>query len=112
MGIQIYIKTEKFKEQGVNLEVFDELMATCCDCGWLSTHTHAAEKGEVCNRCKTVEVDQYHQYVNVEGLKIVMEQLNDGVIYHDANHWGSSRAPILDFIEKHKLVAGEDWYEA
>jgi hypothetical protein len=46
----------------------------------------------------------------IQGLP-VMGTLDNDFIWHDANRWGSSSAPIFEFIDKHSLTE-EDWYEA
>lgn len=41
-----------------------------------------------------------------------MHSFNDrGVVWCDANHWGSNKVPVLAFIEKYK-IPDKDWYEA
>lgn len=87
MGIQIYIKKEALERIGVNVRYFTE------------THDLGPLTEKWSEKC-----------AEVEGLDKVMGEI-DNAVYHDANHWGSSRKPIIDFIDKHRLKAGEDWYE-
>lgn len=56
--------------------------------------------------------DEYsEELANVVGLGMEMYTTIDAV-YHDANRYGSSRSVLLEFIEKHQLKAGQDWFEA
>lgn len=68
-------------------------------------------KEGVCPSCGTSAEVHKEVSVEVQGLSVVMWDMDD-VIYHDANRWGSSRKPLLHFINKHGLLAGQDWYEA
>tara|TARA_R110000744_G_scaffold147612_1_gene260557 strand:- start:874 stop:1188 length:315 start_codon:yes stop_codon:yes gene_type:complete len=104
MGIQIYIKTAKLKEADLVMIYSKESYVSPCRCG--------KNDYGVCHDCGTEPETHVQEYVDVEGIPFLMEVLDKDIIYHDANHWGSSRKPLLEFIEKHKLRAGEDWYEA
>lgn len=103
MGIQIYIKKESLKREGINVKYDEKVHNYGCRCG-------KCLEG-VCPDCGTPGEIYREQIAEVSGLDRVMGVI-DNAVYHDANHWGSSRKPILEFIEKHKLKAGEDWYEA
>lgn len=88
MGIQIYINKEALERVGVAVKYHTE------------THNGGSPAEEWSEPCAVLD-----------GLDKVMGHI-DNAVYHDANHWGSSRKHILEFIEKHKLQAGQDWYEA
>jgi hypothetical protein len=104
MGLQVYIRTEKLKEAGIRMVYSEEVHNYPCRCGKCESGT--------CEVCGFPAEQFKERSVDVEGIPFLMDVLNDDVIYHDANHWGSCRKPILAFIEEHKLRAGEDWYEA
>lgn len=106
MGIQIYIKTEALKNRNIELEASEEVMYHSCGC------MYEAEPNAVCEMCGEVTKPAYETFVKVEGLDVIMHAFGDSTIWHDANHWGSSRGPIMEFIEKHGLKRDNDWYEA
>ena len=83
MSVQIYIKTAPLKELGVRIM-----------------------------RMSEVQFGKEEFFASVVGIPFIMGELDEETIYHDANHWGSSRKSIMAFINKHKLRAGEEWYEA
>ena len=89
MGIQIYIKKSALIERNIKLrEVTLEYQGD-------------AEK------------DEYPAVVGccrVEGLPLLMYSTDDEV-YHDANTWGNARGVLLEFLGKHALLAGSDWFE-
>jgi len=100
MGIQIYIK-----KSAINvLATEKELVHAGCHCGCVT------EESEFCDECKSYAESWYDTYCTVEGLDILMHDFGD-TVYHDANAWGSSRAPILAFIESNN-ISDNDWYDA
>ena len=100
MGIQIYIKKEAIKHL-----VEDEICEAqrYCHCDELDGQCE-------CACCGSEITTTLFEYVKYKGLDKLMNDLDD-VVWHDANTWGSSRAPILQFIEDNGLVKGTDWYE-
>lgn len=102
MGIQIYIKKEALEHLGILISYDEETQHYPCRCG-------EVELG-YCNVCQSSAKKYVNRYVHLQGLDLAMYDFGDAV-YHDANHWGSSRKPIIDFIDKHRLKAGEDWHE-
>jgi hypothetical protein len=87
MGIQIYIKKKALERVGVGI-----------------TYSTATYHGET-------PADEFSEpMAEVEGLNIMMHDFDD-TVYHDANRWGSSRIPLLEFIAIHELTHDE-WYEA
>lgn len=88
MGVQIYIHKESLKRLGIPVVYSTETV-------------YGSNPSE----------EYSEEIANVHGLSMLMET-TDNAIYHDANRWGVSRKPLLAFIEKHSLKAGEDWFEA
>lgn len=90
MGVQIYIKKAALIERGIELEeVTLEYQRSDEQEGVLAEEKHC----------------------NVEGLSLLMGSMDDEV-YHDANTWGTARNVLLEFLGKHSLLAGSDWFEA
>ena len=102
MGIQIYIKKSALDERKISYKT-TTTTTNGCICG--------ETRYGYCTNCEENAQEEIHEDVVVEGLSIVMEDFGE-TIYHDANHWGSSRAPIIEFINRNCLLAGEDWFEA
>jgi hypothetical protein len=102
MGIQIYIKTSALDAKGIEIvrETYKETYRCHCGC---------TEEGH-CGICGGNSVIHEDTVAKVDGLP-VMGTLDNDFIWHDANRWGSSRAPILEFIDKHGLI-DNDWFEA
>jgi len=103
MGIQIYIKKEALERAGVQISYAEEEDNYPCRCGEVAIG--------YCNECESDGRNYTYKFAHVQGLEIIMYEFSDTVC-HDANHWGTSRKPIIEFINKHKLKAGEDWCEA
>lgn len=101
MGIQIYIKKAALDTKGIEYFCETDVLETYCGCG--------ASLGQ-CNDCGVHGETFTHELCFVVGLQRTMHDLGD-VVWHDANHWGSSRPVLLEFIETHNLVKDKDWYE-
>ena len=106
MGVQIYIKTEALKERGVALTFNRRELYCSCACGYETS------VGVECEDCRTPVRRVLETCVEIEGLDILFHELDKDTVWHDANYWGTSRTPIVEFIKKHQLLAGTDWYEA
>jgi hypothetical protein len=103
MGIQIYIKKSALDERGIKYKTTPVTRSYCCECG-------QTQYG-YCGNCEEDAYEEIHEDTVVDGLSLTMEDFGE-TMYHDANHWGSSRAPIIEFINRNCLLAGEDWFEA
>jgi hypothetical protein len=101
MGIQIYIKKASLKNKGIPFTDSSCVEGWACDCGWVA-------EGH-CHECGTEGWVHIADYTDIDGLPLLMHSMGE-TYWHDANHWGSSRKPIMEFIEKHGLTE-EDWYE-
>ena len=104
MGIQIYISVESIKEAGIEVKFHEETTYGYCKCG---NHSKVETS---CEECGTPALKYTDKYASINGLPLM--SVMDNYVYHDANHWGSSRAKIIEFINENKLMAGQDWYEA
>lgn len=104
MGIQIYIKKSALAARDIQVTTNRSICHSGCQCQAVMT------AGHYCEECHSYAEDWEHSSARVKGLSVVMHDAGD-VLWHDANHWGSSRKPILEFIDKYKLVEEEDWYE-
>ena len=103
MSIQIYIRIKAIEDAKVAVVIGSETQVYFCHCG--------SRTEGLCAVCGTTGETVTNEYANIYGLDILMSVMGE-YVYHDANHWGSNRKPILAFIEKLKLKAGEDWHEA
>lgn len=104
MGIQVYITKAALAARDIQVTVERPLCHSGCHCQAVMT------AGQYCDECETYAEDWEQSSAHVEGLSVVMNDFGE-TLWHDANHWGSSRKPIMEFIDKYKLVEGEDWYE-
>ena len=105
MGIQIYIKKAALAARDIQVTIERPLCHSGCHCQMVMT------AGQYCEDCGTYAEDWEEAHAHVAGLSVVMGDFGE-TLWHDANHWGPSRAPIMEFIDKHQLRAGEEWYEA
>jgi hypothetical protein len=103
MGIQVYIYTKALESKGIEVKFHNEEHTVFCSCGCC--------EGGWCDCCGERTYDTYRTYVEIESLPL-MHTLGENIVWHDANHWGSSREPIMAFITKHNLIEEDEWYEA
>lgn len=90
MGVQIHIKKAALIERGIELE-------------------EVTLKYQRSDEQEGVQAEEKHCIV--EGLSLLMGSMDDEV-YHDASTWGTARNVLLEFLGKHVLLAGSDWFEA
>ncbi len=104
MGIQLYIKTEALEARGIEFTTTKEVVCNGCHCGAVQ------QEGAFCDECHSYAQTWTDDRTQVEGLAITMHNTGE-TLWSDANRWGSNRAPLIDFINHHKLLAGSEWYE-
>lgn len=90
MGVQIYIKKAALIERGIGLKEVT-----------LKYQSGDEQDGVLVEKKKCL----------VAELPLLMGSMDDEV-YHDANTWGTARSILLEFLGKHALLAGSDWFEA
>ena len=100
MGIQIIIKLESLRD--INTKVVNKTFTDTCPCGYTTGF---------CSDCNTSGTSREVEFLDIEGIDFLMHMHYD-TCWHDANLWGNSREPLLAFIDKHRLVEGQDWFES
>lgn len=104
MGIQIYIKVSAIKDliDGDDIEKHKD-----CHCGNAVYGSATATKCKLCDTPISVYKQRYFKLTGLLKWFLVL----DDVICHDANKWGSSREPILDWLDTHN-ISQNDYYFA
>lgn len=103
MGIQIYLSIEALEAKGVKVKFHNDPITIFCACG-------CSEKG-FCDCCGGNTYDTFSTTVKLSGLPFRLNQ-HGGNVWCDANHWGDNRGPVMELINNHNLIEGNDWYEA
>jgi len=101
MGIAIYISKEALAKAGVEMVEVSRAYHQPCKCG--------NQEIGYCDSCGIKASNFKIDYIDIKELPFLMNEMEE-FIYHDANSWGNSRKPILEFI-KSNHIANDDWYE-